>query len=183
LARTRILGLLMACTLLGSQTLHAAVSERNSESAPYRPDYRYSGPQSSQISEDEAKGKDPIMATVFAVAPGIVIHGFGNYYAEDYDFGNRMLAMQIFGSGLAVWGYSLMHNPNSWERYFGGADNTQQAGYWVKAAGVGFMVLSWIGDIATASEAAQQFNRDHQINFRLESRLDTSPKLALAMDF
>jgi hypothetical protein len=83
-----------------------------------------------------------------------------------------MLAMEVVGVGVSIWGYALIHNPSSWNRYFGGNDNTQQAGYWVKMGGMGFIILSWIGDLATASDAAIQYNRDHQLNFQLESRLD-----------
>src|SRR5258708_7689374 len=113
-----------------------SVAENGQGESGYRPNYRYSGPSGGNVTEEEAKGKDPIMATVLAVVPGIALHGFGNYYAEDYSFGNRMLAMEIFGGGLTLWGYSLIHTPDSWQRYFGGDDNTTQAGYWVKAGGI-----------------------------------------------
>lgn len=158
------------------------MSASSSNDSPYKPKYRYTGPQSGSISEDEAQGKDPILATVFALLPGVFLHGTGNYYSENFEFGNRMLAMEILGVGVSVFGYSLMHNPDGWQKYFGGNDNTMQAGYWVKAGGITMLVISWIGDLATASDSAIQYNRDHQLNFQLESRLD-NPGLMLTCNF
>jgi hypothetical protein len=160
----------------------AADASGGSSSTGYKPNYRYSGPGGGTVTEEEVKGKDPILATGLAVMPGVLVHGFGNYYAEDYRFGNRMLAMQIAGMGLAVWGYSLEHAPGNWQAYFGGDDNTQMVGYWVKAGGVGLIVLSWLGDIATASDAALQYNHEHQINFQLESDLH-GPRIMLSYKF
>ncbi len=149
---------------------------------PYKPSYRYYGPESGNISESDIHGKDPIVATMFAVLPGVFVHGFGNYYAGNYSFGNHMLAMEIFGAGVSLWGYQLVHNPGAWSSYFGGDDNTQQAGYWIKAGGLGLMVLSWIGDVATASDSAIQYNRDHELNFKLESSFN-QPKVVLSCRF
>jgi len=178
LSCTRILALLMVLGLAGNQVLHAQANDDQ----PYRPDYRYSGPQSAQISEDEASGKDPIMATMFALLPGVAIHGFGNYYAEDYTFGNHMLAMEILGGGLAWWGYGLIHQPDSWNHYFGDNGTTIQAGYWVKASGLALIVLSWVGDVATASDAAAQYNSEHDLHFKLEGEINT-PRVTLCYNF
>ena len=140
------------------------------DSGTYNPNYRYSGPQSQSIGEEEVQGKDPLLATVFAVLPGVALHGFGNYYAGDYESGTRMLTMEILGTGLAMWAHNVIHESSNWTPYFG--DQAQSAGYWIKATGVGLVAVSWVWDIATAGEAAQSYNKDHQIQFQLESRYD-----------
>ena len=153
---------------------------RSAEQGVYNPNYRYSGPQSQNIGEEEAEGKDPILATVFAVLPGVIFHGFGNYYAGDYENGTRILTMEIFGACLAVWGHNVIHYPENWGAYFG--NETPQAGYWIKAGGVGLLAASWVWDVSSAGEAAQSFNKDHQIQFQLESRYD-GLQLALSKRF
>lgn len=136
----------------------------------FNPKNRLNGAQSQNIGEDEAEAKDPLLATVFSVLPGIVFHGFGNFYAGDYDNGTRMLTMEILGGGLAIWAHNIIHNQSNWSVYFG--DQTPSAGYWIKAGGVGLVAISWVWDVATAGEAAQSYNKDHQINFQLEGRYD-----------
>ncbi len=136
----------------------------------YNPNFKYTGPQSQTVGEDEADGKDPLLATFFSVLPGIAVHGFGNLYAGDYEFGTRLLVGEIIGTGIAIWGYNMIHEPQNWGPYFG--DQAPQAGYWIKAAGVGLIIITWIADVATAGEAAESYNKDHQIQFRLETRYD-----------
>ena len=138
---------------------------------------------SRNIGDEELEPKDPVLATVFSILPGLVFHGFGSYYAGDYEFGNKMLVTEIAGVGLALWGHSLIHEPDSWNPYFGGAENAQQAGYWVKAGGVTLLVASWIGDVANASEAADSWNKDHQMQFQMDSYYGTGVRLALAEHF
>jgi hypothetical protein len=135
------------------------------------------------IGDEEIEPKDPVLATTFAVLPGIVFHGFGNYYAGDYQWGNKMLVMEIIGGGIALWGHSLIHESSNWDPYFGSDANSQQAGYWVKAGGVTMLVVSWIGDVAYASEAADSWNKDHQMQFQMDSFNGTGLRLAFAGKF
>jgi hypothetical protein len=136
---------------------------------------------SQGIGDEEIEAKDPIMAEVFAVLPGIVIHGAGNYYSGDYKFGTKMLTMEIFGTGLALWGYDVIHQPENWGPYFG--SNSQQAGYWIKAAGVAMMGISWIGDVATAGDAADSWNKDHALELQMDSYNGTGARLSLLAKF
>jgi hypothetical protein len=153
---------------------------RSDSQGVYNPDNRLNGAQGQNIGEEETEAKDPLLATVFSVAPGIVFHGFGNFYAGDYDDGTRMITMEILGGGLAVWGYDIIHEQNNWGVYFG--SETPNAGYWIKAAGVALVAVSWIWDVSTAGDAAQSFNKDHQVNFQLESRYDGA-QIALTHKF
>jgi hypothetical protein len=156
----------------------AALALAGSLTAAPAPKY---GSSNQSIGDEELEAKDPLMATVFSIIPGIVFHGSGNFYAGDTAFGSKMLVMELFGVGLALWGHNLIHQPGNWEPYFGG--DSQQAGYWIKAAGVGLVVLSWIGDVATAPGAAEQWNSDHQIQLQMDSYEGTGARLMLATRF
>lgn len=143
--------------------------------------YKYTGPQASTIGDEEATGKDPLTATVLAIVPGVLFHGFGNYYAEDYEFGTRMLVSEVLGLTLALWGHNIIHQPENWGPYFGG--EVPQAGYWIKAGGMVLFVLSWVGDLATAAEAAESYNKEHSYQFQLDSYNDTGARLMLSSRF
>ncbi len=136
---------------------------------------------SQRIGDEEIEPKDPLMATVFSILPGVVFHGSGNIYAGDYENGTRMLVMEILGGGLALWGHNIIHQQQNWGPYFG--DQAPQAGYWIKAAGVGMVVVSWVWDVATAPDAAESWNRDNQLHFQLDSYQGTGARLALASRF
>jgi hypothetical protein len=135
------------------------------------------------IGDEEIEPKDPALATVFSVLPGIVFHGSGNYYAGDYEWGNKMLVMEIIGGGIAIWGHSLIHESSNWDPYFGSDQNSQQAGYWIKAGGVAMIFASWVGDVATASDAADSWNKDHQMQFQMDSYNGTGVRMALGTSF
>lgn len=162
----KFLAIVFACVLFAPAAVEAA-------------DINYGA--SRHIGDEELEAKDPMMATVFSILPGLVFHGSGNFYAGDYDFGSRMLIMEILGGGLALWGHNIIHQPNHWGRYFGG--DTDQAGYWIKAAGVGMLVISWIGDLATAPGAATSWNNDHQLQLQMDSYDGTGARIALASHF
>ncbi len=135
------------------------------------------------IGDEELEPKDPVLATTFSVLPGIVFHGFGSYYAGDNEWGNKMLVTEIVGGSLALWGHNVIHSASDWDPYFGGADNSRQAGYWIKAAGVILLVGSWVGDVANASEAAENWNKDHALQFQMDSYDGSGARLMLASRF
>jgi hypothetical protein len=124
--------------------------------------------QSQNIGEDEVEPKKPILATFFAVLPGLFIHGFGNFYAQDFDDGTKMLTMEVIGGGICLFGYNVIHYPDNWGPYFG--DSTPQAGYWIEAGGWTLITASFIWDLVTAGQEAESYNEDHDINFHIETR-------------
>jgi len=139
------------------------------------------GSTNQSIGDEEVEPKDPMMATVFSILPGMVFHGAGNMYAGNYQDGTKMLTMEIFGTGLALWGHNVIHSPENWGPYFG--DQVPQAGYWIKAGGVGLIVVSWIWDVATAPDAADTWNRDNQLQFQMDSYDGTGARIQLAAKF
>ena len=44
-------------------------------------------PSGQNIGEDQVVPKDQYMAVLFSVIPGLLFHGSGNFYAENYGFG------------------------------------------------------------------------------------------------
>ena len=138
-------------------------------------------PSGQDIGEDQVVPKDQYMAVLFSVIPGLLFHGSGNFYAENYSFGTEMLVMEIIGGGISIWGYNIIHQPQNWGQYFG--NDTPQAGYWIKAAGVSLLAVSWVGDIATAAGAADDWNKDHQIDIQMDSFNMTGARLTLATNF
>lgn len=136
---------------------------------------------SQTIGDEDVEPKDVYMATIFSILPGIVFHGSGNYYAGDYNFGTKMLVMEIFGGGISIWGYNIIHQPQHWGPYFG--NNTPQAGYWIEAAGVAMLCVSWVGDVATAAEATESWNKDHQLEFQMDTMDGTGARLTLMAKF
>lgn len=133
------------------------------------------------IGDEDTQAKSPYMATMFSVLPGVIFHGMGNFYAEDYDFGTEMLVMEILGAGVSVWGYNVIHEPSHWNAYFG--HDSQQAGYWIKAVGVGMLSISWVGDVATAPGAAEQWNKDHQLELQMDSFNATGVRLTASLNY
>jgi hypothetical protein len=45
------------------------------------------------------------------------------------------------------------------------------------------VLISWIGDIATASEAADSWNKDHALEMQMDSFDGTGAKLTLVAKF
>jgi len=52
-----------------------------------------------------------------------------------------------------------------------------------KAGGVTLLALSWIGDVAYASEAADSWNKDHQMQFQMDSYDGTGARIMIASRF
>lgn len=136
---------------------------------------------SQNIGDENVVAKDQYMATLYSIIPGIIFHGSGNFYAEDYAFGTEMLVMEIIGGGVAILGYNMIHEPQHWGQYWG--NEMPQAAYWVKAAGVSLLAVSWVGDVATAPGAADDWNHDHQLELQMDSYNATGVRLTLAANF
>ncbi len=170
--------LVLLLALLTSKPASLAAESANN----YLPNVRSGGSSAARtIGDEQVEAKDPMIATVFSVLPGIVLHGFGNFYGGDYNFGSRLLVMEILGIGLGLWGHNIIHQQENWGAYFG--DQTPQAGYWIKATGLGMVTLSWVADVATAHEAADQFNKDHQVQFQIDTFNGEGARLSLATQF
>ncbi|MEI7640913.1 MAG: hypothetical protein WCJ46_05345 [bacterium] len=137
------------------------------------------------IDETVLEPKDPILATVLALGPGLLAHGWGHFYAEDYRMGLTLFGVEI-GSlvGMTI-GYFEYANPNGFTSVAGDYEQVKRAGAITIAASVLFFVATWFVDIARAGSAAEQFNLEHGLEFKMnqESMNDKSYILAYTYKF
>jgi hypothetical protein len=150
------------------------------------PQYEYSGlllaqqmKDSTRVeSFDSIKLKDPNMAILYAVIPGIVIHGAGHFYA-----GKRTTAAVLFASGFI--GASCV--------YVGGLSGLErtaptETGYILIITGAILFTGSWTYDLIGAPLAVQKQNqnflgkRSADLKFEFDHKHD-SIKVVLTRQF
>lgn len=127
--------------------------------------------------------KDPNKAFLLAFFPGLLIHGYGHFYADDNMMGNVLLTGEVvsvlsvgFGvlikSDTTTFSGGLLGNPND-------ANNIGTNLIW---GGVIAFAGLWIVDMAHAPTAAEDYNNEHGL--KPVAYFDqTGPVLALAYRF
>jgi TM2 domain-containing membrane protein YozV len=137
--------------------------------------------------------RNPLVATVLAVFPGIAIHGAGHMYAGSWMKGVALFALE----GASV--YLLYDGYRQYER--GDFDNITKnngtgipsnLGVEYQEAGIALVSLTgwgatWVDDVIGAHFAAKQFNEVHEqdattVSLRLQPRPDGAV-LALSSTF
>ncbi len=127
--------------------------------------------------------KDPNKAFLLAFFPGLLIHGYGHFYADDNLMGNVLLTGEVvsvlsFGLGALIksdtttFSGGLLGSPSD-------AKNTGNNLMW---GGIIAFTGLWIVDMAHAPTAAKDYNDEHglkPIAYFDQSR----PTLALAYRF
>ena len=127
--------------------------------------------------------KDPTKAFLLAFFPGLLIHVYGHFYADDNMMGNVLLTGEVvsvlsvgFGvlikSDTTTFSGGLLGNPND-------ANNIGTNLIW---GGVIAFAGLWIVDMAHAPTAAEDYNNEHGL--KPVAYFDqTGPVLALAYRF
>jgi hypothetical protein len=127
--------------------------------------------------------KDPNKAFLLAFFPGLLIHGYGHFYADDNLMGNVLLTGEVvsvlsFGLGVLIksdtttFSGGLLGTPSD-------ANNTGNNLMW---GGIIAFTGLWIIDMAHAPTAAKDYNDEH--NLKPIVYMDQSrPTLALAYRF
>jgi hypothetical protein len=142
-------------------------------------DFALEGPSSFSLAQhhedsirvhtlDSLKLKDPNMALLYAVIPGVLIHGSGHFYAGKTKTGAVLLGSELVGGtffsiGVVGKGMSQLEGGEPWK--YGN----------VFMAFGGFLFFgSWIYDIIGAPLAVQRENREflQGRNVRLRFDLD-----------
>lgn len=127
--------------------------------------------------------KDPNKAFLLAFFPGLLIHGYGHFYADDNLMGNVLLTGEVI-SVLSV-GFGALIKSDT-KTFSGGllgspsdANNTGNNLIW---GGIIAFTGLWIIDMAHAPTAAKDYNDEHGL--KPIAYLDQSrPTLALAYRF
>ncbi|MCE5301237.1 MAG: hypothetical protein LLG37_10265 [Spirochaetia bacterium] len=121
------------------------------------------------IDEVVLEPKDPVMATVLAFGPGLAVHGWGNLYAEDFNMGLTLLGVEILSIGAMTLGYIINTDPDLTEIYGGNNDDDRRRGGAITFAfGFVFFLASWMADIVQAGKKAEQYNKEHNLEFRMQ---------------
>jgi multisubunit Na+/H+ antiporter MnhB subunit len=158
------LTLLLAC-VLPAKALQLADHVQTYVSESDSTDAAWDGPSSfllAQHREDsiivsrEASGKlkDPGKALIYALLPGLVVHGAGHFYAGDRTAGWALVGGEVFGLCLIAYALGVRsdHEPPA-------SDMNDQAGT-IGVFGTAFFVGTWIYDVIGAPLAVQRENRE-----------------------
>lgn len=137
------------------------------------------------IDEVILEPKDPILGTVIAIGPGLLAHGFGHFYAEDYERGLLLFGTEI--ASLLTFGAGYIQYRNAEDATIIGGDNSQETergAVITMGVGVFFFLATWVADIATAGEACRQYNIEHGLEFKMQQESNImTPSLMFAYDF
>ena len=127
--------------------------------------------------------KDPNKALLLAFFPGLLIHGYGHFYAGDNLMGATLLTGEIISVVSIGLGIVMQSDPDSFSGdIFGSTTEAKSLGKdFIIGGAIAFGAL-WIIDMAHAPTAAKAYNDDHGLKpfAYLE---DNRPTLALAYRF
>ncbi|MCX8093635.1 MAG: hypothetical protein N3E50_05660 [Candidatus Goldbacteria bacterium] len=126
--------------------------------------------QSAEVVIDETilEPKDPILATVIAIGPGLLAHGFGQFYAENFRLGLLLFSLELVSLLTIGVGYLEYSNPQNFTIIGGNQDEVRRAGAIVIAFGLTGFVATWLADIALAGRSAEQYNIEHNLKFKIQ---------------
>ncbi len=120
------------------------------------------------IDEVILEPKDPIVATVIAIGPGLLAHGWGQFYSENYRMGLTLLGLEL--ASIVVMGYGAIQNTSPGMFVGGGGDVADQRkmGGNKFAVGVLLFAATWFADIVLAGRSAEAYNTEHNLEFKVQ---------------
>jgi hypothetical protein len=127
--------------------------------------------------------KDPNKAFMLAFFPGLLIHGYGHFYAEDQMMGNVLLVGEVVSVISVGFGAIIKSDTKTFSGgLLGTPTNADNVGTNLIWGGIiGFTAL-WIVDMAHAPTAADEFNKEHNLKPVVSFDQD-HPTLSLAYRF
>jgi len=127
--------------------------------------------------------KDPNKALLLAFFPGLLLHGYGHFYAGDNLMGATLLTGEIISVVSIGLGAVMQSDPDSFSGgIFGSSTSAQSLGKdFIIGGAIAFGAL-WIIDMAHAPTAAKEYDDDHGLK-PMAFLEDNRPTLALAYRF
>jgi len=127
--------------------------------------------------------KDPNKAFLQAFFPGLLIHGYGHFYADDQLTGDVLLTGEIvsllsIGCGVLIQSNTTVFSGG----ILGDSSNAQNIGTNMVWGGIAVFTLLWVVDMAHAPTAASDYDAEHGLKPTAYMEQD-GPVLALAYRF
>ncbi len=128
--------------------------------------------------------KDPNKAFLVAFFPGILIHGYGHFYADDYLMGNVLLTGEVVSVVSFGLGVLIRSDTNTFSGgILGSPANADNIGTNLIWGGVIAFTGLWIIDMAHAPVAAKDYDDEHGLKPVAYMGENNKPILALAYHF
>jgi hypothetical protein len=127
--------------------------------------------------------KDPNKAFLLALFPGILIHGYGHFYADDNLMGNVLLTGEVVSVISVGLGALIRSDTTTFSGgLLGDRNNAGTVGSNLIWGGIIAFTGLWIVDMAHAPSAAKDYDDEH--NLKPIAYLDQNrPMLALSYRF
>jgi hypothetical protein len=127
--------------------------------------------------------KDPNKAFLLAFFPGLLIHGYGHFYANDYITGDVLLGGEVLSVLSVGLGALIKSDTTTFSGgLLGDSNNADNIGTNLIWGGIIAFGGLWIIDMAHAPTAAQDFNNEHGLKPVVYLEND-HPILAMAYKF
>ena len=127
--------------------------------------------------------KDPNKAFLLAFFPGLLIHGYGHFYADDYITGDVLLGGEVISVLSVGLGALIKSDTTTFSGgLLGDSTNAGNIGSNLIWGGIIAFGCFWIIDMAHAPTAAQDFNNEHGLKPVVFFEND-HPVLAMACKF
>jgi hypothetical protein len=128
--------------------------------------------------------KDPNKAFLLAFFPGLLIHGYGHFYADDNIMGNVLLTGEVVSVVSVGFGALIKSDTATFSGgILGDQNNASNIGNNLIWGGIIAFTGLWIVDMAHAPTAAKDYDDEHGLKPIAYLGQDNRPKLALAYHF
>lgn len=107
--------------------------------------------------------KDPNKAFLLALFPGILIHGYGHFYADDNLTGDVLLTGEVVSVVSVGFGALIQSDTNTFSGGILGNTSTNGLGSDLIWGGIAAFTALWIVDMAHAPAAAQDYDNEHDL--------------------
>lgn len=137
---------------------------------------------SLESSRNQSFAKDPSRALLVAFFPGVLIHGYGHFYAKDTVWGTSLLAGEVLSLTAITLGAVMNSHPENFTDSWIGS-NAKNKGRSLAMYGGLLFGLTWLADVLHAPTAAREYNQEHGLQPILSMDTQNRPLLQVACRF